>query len=434
MSWRNWILIWPLYLFGLVVTVSISLGNIAAGAIVITALLYLAVTRDRAALPPRPVLIALAAYLAVHALAILFADPYPARWDKWTEELWLKLVLVAVPVLGMRHPRQVAGAVKLAIGVGLLVALYGVWQFFSGEDLVRGLPLYRIGGFYQSRAFFGHHLSYAGQLLLLLVFAAAWALYAGAPGGSSSGGSSSGGSSSGGSGSGGRRQLGWRYLAPLILLAALITTLTRGPLLGAGAGLLVIVLSLPSRRRWTTLVLIALAMLPILELRALRSRFAQILSGGEETRLNLWQSSIAGIADRPWLGFGQGNFEHLMDRHRVAGFYEVEGHAHNDFLMHGVNAGLLGLLAALALLIVVTWLLWRGFRRRPESPFAWILLGGIAAQIAISIAGFFQVYQTDDEVEMLLYFLLGAALAVLPRDGDIRPAIHQQPVNREVRP
>ena len=100
-----------------------------------------------------------------------------------------------------------------------------------------------------------------------------------------------------------------------------------------------------------------------------------------------------------------------------AGYYDVRGHAHNDFVMHAVNAGVLGLLAALALLVVVTWLLWRGYRRTltRDAPYGWVLLGGVAAQIAVSVAGLFQVYQTDDEVEMLLYFLLGCGLGLLPR-------------------
>jgi hypothetical protein len=40
------------------------------------------------------------------------------------------------------------------------------------------------------------------------------------------------------------------------------------------------------------------------------------------------------------------------------------------------------------------------------------LRGALAVQAGITVAGFFQVFQTDDEVEMLLYFVLGCALAL----------------------
>jgi hypothetical protein len=39
-------------------------------------------------------------------------------------------------------------------------------------------------------------------------------------------------------------------------------------------------------------------------------------------------------------------------------------------------------------------------------------VAGVACQVGISVGGLFQVYQTDNEVEMVLYFVLGTAFAV----------------------
>ena len=64
----------------------------------------------------------------------------------------------------------------------------------------------------------------------------------------------------------------------------------------------------------------------------------------------------------------------------------------------------------LALLVTTCLVFWTGWRRQVSG--AWILLGAVAVQVGITVAGFFQVYQTDDEVEILLYFVLGCALAV----------------------
>jgi hypothetical protein len=58
-------------------------------------------------------------------------------------------------------------------------------------------------------------------------------------------------------------------------------------------------------------------------------------------------------------------------------------------------------------------LLWKA--RRAALPGTWILTAAVACQAGISVGGLFQVYQTDDEVEMLLYFLLGAAFALAAR-------------------
>jgi len=131
----------------------------------------------------------------------------------------------------------------------------------------------------------------------------------------------------------------------------------------------------------------------------------------EVTRPNLWRSSLAGIADRPLRGWGQGNFDRLLAEHEVAGFYESRAHSHNDYLMHAVNAGLPGLAAALWLLMAVLVFLHTGWRRTGSG--SWVVAGAASAQIAVAVAGFFQVFQTDDEPEMMLYFILGCGVAHL---------------------
>ncbi len=131
----------------------------------------------------------------------------------------------------------------------------------------------------------------------------------------------------------------------------------------------------------------------------------------EVTRPNLWRSSLAGIADRPLRGWGQGNFDKMMQQHEVPGFYESRAHSHNDYLMHAVNAGLPGLAAALWLLVAVLVYLHTGWRRAGSG--SWVVAGAAGAQIAVAVAGFFQVFQTDDEPEMMLYFILGCGVAYL---------------------
>jgi O-antigen ligase len=304
--------------------------------------------------------------------------------------MWMKLLLVAVPVLGVRILDHVERAVRVLVLVVAIVSVYGIWQHFAGWDLVRGIRTYQEGSWYTSIGFFSHHLSYGGQLMLALIFAVAWAADSDRP-----------------------RPWGRGYdLVPVALIAVtLVWTYTRSALIGAAAGVFVILLTLKGRTRAFALTGVAAGLSTLVASPDIRQRFTRIVTGGEETRLNLWESSVNGIAARPWLGFGHGNFPYLMENHGVEGYYEVQGHAHNDFLMHAVNAGLLGLASALALLFVVVLLLWKAWRQ--GGRYGWLLLGGLAAQVGITAAGLFQVYQTDDEVEMTLYFLLGCGLAVV---------------------
>ena len=108
---------------------------------------------------------------------------------------------------------------------------------------------------------------------------------------------------------------------------------------------------------------------------------------------------------------GPGNFDQLLAHYQVPGHYDNLAHAHNDLLMHGVNAGLPAVLAAVALLVATCGLFLRA-ARRAQADVAWILYGALAVQVGITVAGIFQVFQTDDEVEMLLYFVLGCAVAL----------------------
>jgi putative inorganic carbon (HCO3(-)) transporter len=130
----------------------------------------------------------------------------------------------------------------------------------------------------------------------------------------------------------------------------------------------------------------------------------------EETRLNLWRSSVAGITARPLLGWGPGGFRDMLAEHEVPGEYRARSHSYNDLLMHGVNAGLLGIAAAVWLLVAIVRECHAGWRRTGAG--SWQLRGAVAAVLGITAAGMFQVFQTDDEVEILLYLVLGCCLAL----------------------
>jgi O-antigen ligase len=386
----------PLYAFALAAPVSVAGGNVSAGAIVLGALVAAAFTGrtrdDRARLAaavPRAVWIALAAYFLAHLAATLFAAPGPMRWNKYGEEMWLKLMLVAVPILACGRPRAIPRALALMLASGAVAAGYGVFQHYTGLDLLRGGQTQAYGDRFTSVGFFGHHLTYGGQVMLLLIIAGALVRH--------------------------RLLDGWRALLPALAVGVplglgLLWSYARSAQLGAFAAAVVLAWTLPRRWRVGGLVVLVATTALTLALPSVRGRVAETFTDEKEvTRPNLWRSSLAGIVDRPVLGWGPGNFDVMLAKHEIPGaYYESRAHAHNDFLMHAVNAGLLGLAAAVALLVVTTRAALRTWRRDG----GWVPLAAVAAQIGISVAGLFQVYQTDDEVEMVLYFLLGCALAV----------------------
>lgn len=398
-DWRD-IMRWgPLLLLAVAAPVSVSAAGIATGLVLLSALGHaLAYRTAGGGLPPRPVLGALGALLACYVLATVLSAPYPHHWHKLLEENWIKLLLVAVPALAAGRPDRVEKLVKLAVLVGVLAAIYAVWQHFSGFDPLRQRSLVRPQWEQVTvTGFFNHHLSYGGQVLIFFLLGCAW-LLAGR----------------------GRGRLG---LAPAlgVLGAALLWSYARSAFLGVGCGLLAMALLVPGRRRYAGLGVLAGGLGAALLIPSVRGHLLMLFEMKRHlTRLNLWESSWQGIQARPLLGFGPGNFRGLLDGYQVEGYYETLAHSHNDLLMHGVNAGVPAMLAALAVLVATCLVFRAGWRR--AQPGGWVLLGAFAVQVGITVAGFFQVYQTDDEVEILLYFVLGCALAVAGSPGRSEPA------------
>ena len=142
-----------------------------------------------------------------------------------------------------------------------------------------------------------------------------------------------------------------------------------------------------------------------------RDRFAAAFDvDAEQTRPNLWRTTLAGIAEHPWTGYGVGNFHDVLAAHEVAGLYESRAHAHNDLLMLAVTTGVPGAWLFVGFAVAVGVAAVHAARR--AGPHAWIVIAALATHVALAVGGLFQVYQTDDEVELTLYFLLGCAFAV----------------------
>jgi len=391
----------PLLLFGVACTLSTGAGNIGAGLLLATALLVIVVQRGRDIhWPPREVLLALGAVFLTHAVANWLATPGPARWDKFVEELWLELLLVSVPVVAAGRPEVVRRAVELTLLAGVITALYAVYQWLTGRDLVRDRLLFTSNGEYVATAFHSHHLSFGGQIMLALVVAMAWLR---------------------------RDLLEWpRRLwlsGPVCVMLGLglIWSFARSAQLGALVAAVALVPTLPGRWRRVGVAAVVAVLALAAVMPSVRGRIIEgFTDEAEVTRPNLWRSSAAGIAHKPVLGWGQGQFRVMLEEHEVPGIYESRAHSHNDYLMHAVNAGLLGLAAALWLLWATVKHLHAGWRRAGSG--SWIILGALLCQVSMAMAGFFQVYQTDDEPEMLLYFLVGCGLALLnDRSADETP-------------
>jgi O-antigen ligase len=346
----------------------------------------------RRAVPP-VILAALGAWLAWTALATATAAPHPVRWMTWLNESWIKLFMVAVAALVVVTRTRADRLLHTYLWAGTVVAVFGIWQHFTGTiPIDDDIPPPR-GRFWEIEAFYNHHLTYGGHVVALWILALTRAVL-------------------GERASLDRRALVTSAVTVALLGLALLWSYARSAHLGAVAGLVFLAFFLPRRRRALVGVALAIGVIAVLATPALRAHFGKALDPqNEQTRLNLWSSSVHAIADRPWTGFGVGNFGSVLELHEVEGDYNTRAHSHNDYLMHAVNAGLPALGFALLMLGGTVFVLVRA--RHGDAVTQWIVLGAAAANVAIASGGMVQVFQSDDEVEMTLYLLLGVAFGHL---------------------
>jgi len=186
-----------------------------------------------------------------------------------------------------------------------------------------------------------------------------------------------------------------RYLCNVltfIVLAVLILTQSRGAYLAIGIALpLVIILRWPWLVRLAPLVILA----AIISIRFIAwPMFLDQSSsdgslGGWDVRLDIWTHSLQALSDFVYTGIGIGTFTLVMPLLYPLR-YPIEGypHAHNLFLQIGVDLGLPGLIAYLALLINLFVMLFVVLRTRQSVPLHRTLaIGATGSLVAMLVHG-----------------------------------------------
>jgi hypothetical protein len=174
------------------------------------------------------------------------------------------------------------------------------------------------------------------------------------------------------------------YFSLLVNLPALYLTLTRGPLIAAGAvGLLIVLSRAPTR--WPTVVagiVVAVAVAglwtSISSSSLYRTRFSNQSNVEDRVIIDRWSFELAGR--KPLLGWGYGSFDQVKDAaHLSTGSSSVtyaeviQYTSHNTYLTILVELGGIGLL-----LLLVPWLIVGRSSFRligADPPNAWLVVG-----------------------------------------------------------
>ncbi len=139
------------------------------------------------------------------------------------------------------------------------------------------------------------------------------------------------------------------------------------------------------------------------------SRFAS-LSFQERTiqsRFLIWNIAWQGVKERPILGWGQENFYLLFNKYFDPKLWNNEpwfDRSHNIIFDWLVHAGVLGLLAYLAMLVFGIRNIWQAFRRNAVSYYEAVILAGLILAYFLQNLFVFDNFQT--------YFLILLALGL----------------------
>jgi O-antigen ligase len=245
---------------------------------------------------------------------------------------------------------------------GLVVALYGLWQVATGQDLITAEA-----GLQRLRSIYGSPNNVALYLGRILPFLVAMFLL----------------------GHGRRR---WIYTAALLPIGlALLLTFSKGALfLGIPASMLVIFViwqRMNGRRAWPWVVggavLGGIGLLIAFQIPQLAAR----LDPSGETgflRLNLWRASLNMFLDHPIIGVGLDNFLYAYRGRYIfdAAWREPDlNHPHNILLDLGTRLGLLGIFCGIWLFEGIRRAVWRLPGRVSDEmrPYAVGIIGAFAA-------------------------------------------------------
>jgi O-antigen ligase len=202
-------------------------------------------------------------------------------------------------------------------------------------------------------------------------------------------------------------------LAAFLALAGLafILNQTRGAFLGVGAGLLALSASDKKLRKLAAGLLIGGPLLLVIwELLPTGHTFGEMIARMKQpgpnpflARLTLWRVGWEIFQDHPVLGVGPGNYRSIFTTY-YQGYFDGEnvwGSAHNLYIHHAAERGLLGLTALFSVLGALCLRAWRRARIRPDAANLWAL-GACAGFLVMNLT---EVAFQNEQVCSLLLFI-----------------------------
>jgi putative inorganic carbon (HCO3(-)) transporter len=331
-----------------------------------------------------PVLI----YLGTYLISIVFSQN-PVRSLVTLRDEWL-LVIPFLLINNLKDENFIRKLVNLIILISGIVALYAIWQHYSGLDLIRHKTLIQLPpyGRFRSSAFFDLPLTYAFYAMVIGIVSFCLASSA--------------------------RKTSWKifyFTVSVLCVTGNLFSYTRSTLYTQIFAFILFFIFSKSRHKLKESLAVVGYFVAIYLIdpgilgRSIIMAKADSLQQAD-IRSVIWSTSFSIFKDHPVFGIGFGNFPEFY-RSYLKIPSEIYGHAHNDFLNVAVNAGVIGLLAFIFLWMILLKNLLRRYKEIKEGYPKALTLGGLLTLFAYLLASQFQCYYTAAIDNMILFFVLG---------------------------
>lgn len=210
-------------------------------------------------------------------------------------------------------------------------------------------------------------------------------------------------------------------VATLVTLAVVILTQTRGVYLALAVGLLVMALLRRPELLWGTPLLLIGAgaagrrfgLNPILDAMLVTDSL-----GSLEARQQIWSIALGLIGRFPLTGIGLGTFDQVLSStYPFSTLYGPKAnvnHAHNLFLQAGVDLGLPGLCAFVALLVIslrAAWGVWRLGEGKHWKDFSALGLGLFTSLMVMVLHGLVDAATWGTKPAVIPWLVMGLSVA-----------------------
>jgi putative inorganic carbon (HCO3(-)) transporter len=186
-----------------------------------------------------------------------------------------------------------------------------------------------------------------------------------------------------------------------LLIMALVLTQSRSAWLGFAAGTVLILWLLGRGGRIILVGVVAVRLISAVLLgpdrlwpgnssQSLGGELGAVFTPGLSDRVEIWARAVYGLQDFSFTGMGLGTFRYVMPV--LYPLFTVSpdvdlGHAHNEWLQAGVDLGLIGLIAFVALQGLSLVLAYQAFHLPLPTLAHWLMAGVLAGLIAHSVFG-----------------------------------------------